>query len=619
MVNKTKKKNQKKKKSPKVGRVMLKKPQTRKKIVDDIYEDYISHYYDYGYKGSKLNTKSRGINWGIGVEHEAQLFHIGKGGIKDANILFDAQESTCYLTLDKDRKQGSCCKNVIFPNGEKGCYFELKNYKKIFNDRVKLSKEDAEFLKNVPWEYSGRQQEGCEPSSILLQRAKTLMPEFITSNHKNRSIESIYQEILFVEKKFIDLQKKNPYTRQKIKKYGEIRTVPYGAVDNILVPGKPSMGIPEYRFSKKKYIDYVGSYHITITLPCTEDITNKEFVKIHQNFANQIQWIEPLLLATLFSGDPRTISREDYEKKIRGSFRILATGWGNLAGSDVRKMGKEGIGRYGNIEANWRLGLNYKESKRLHDCNKRVKIKGAVGILSSDIRTFGFDFSKNCPGKECPKVSGAPMVYPNGMEIRIFDHFNSAHLLDLLRLLVYLAENARVFQTKNYVYENLTWKTAVRNIMRNGWRAILSDAFLDELRKNLNLELNFKNKTAYGFMTAVNEELFMKHRDGFFPSLMMEDNYKDPPYLIELNRFSWQISFNHKYEKIVKNMMKNNFKKGQKITIPQFEKVLFTIFSKTRWSDYVVDILYALEAKPYKMLELKYPEGKITSIKYIGK
>ena len=49
-------KNKKKGKSIKVGRVVIKKPQTRKKLVDDIYEDYLSFYYDYGYKGSKLDV-----------------------------------------------------------------------------------------------------------------------------------------------------------------------------------------------------------------------------------------------------------------------------------------------------------------------------------------------------------------------------------------------------------------------------------------------------------------------------------------------------------------------------------------------------------------------------------
>ena len=65
---------------------------------------------------------------------------------------------------------------------------------------------------------------------------------------------------------------KNPHTRQKVKKYGEIRTIPYGTASNILVPIKPTMGWREYDFEDDESLDYTGSYHITITLPCRENI-----------------------------------------------------------------------------------------------------------------------------------------------------------------------------------------------------------------------------------------------------------------------------------------------------------------------------------------------------------
>ena len=504
----------------------------------------------------------------------------------------------------------------------KNCYYEHPNIKKLMKSRVKLSKVDEEWLKKIPWELTGRQHAGCEPTSIILKRTPTLMPEFITSNHKNRSIESIVEELLFIEKKFINLQMKNPHTRQKVRKYGEIRTLPYGAADNILVPLKPTMDLNEYEFYEQRYLDYIGSFHFTFTLPCEENITNKEFIRIHQNFANQFQWIEPLLIASLFSGDPRTISNEDYERKIRGSFRVLATGWGNLAGSDIRKMGTSGLDRLANIESFWRKGLDFKSTKKLMECDKNVRIKKSFGILSGDIRTFGFDHTPNCKKKyrpsECPKVSGYPMKYPNGIEIRIFDNFNTKYLLDVMRFMIYLAENSRVFQTENYVYSNLSWKNAVRNVMKNGWRAILSESYLNELRKNLGLELNFMDRTAFGFMSALNEELFMKHRFGFYPTLMIEKKYPNAPEIPELNRFSWQISFNDKYQKVLKDLMKKNFKKGQRINISEFEKVLFTKFKKTIWKEYVPDIIFALETKPYKMLEVQYPQGIIKSIKYLG-
>ena len=49
-----------------------------RKTVDNIYSDYIIDKYDAAYKVDKLNTSPGGINWGFGVEHEAQLFHISK-------------------------------------------------------------------------------------------------------------------------------------------------------------------------------------------------------------------------------------------------------------------------------------------------------------------------------------------------------------------------------------------------------------------------------------------------------------------------------------------------------------------------------------------------------------
>ena len=138
-------------------------------------------------------------------------------------------------------------------------------------------------------------------------------------------------------------------------------------------------------------------------------------------------------------------------------------------------MGTEGIDRFTNIESVWRKGLDFKDTKKLMDCDKKVRSLRSVGILSSDIRTFGFDHTPNCVKKyrpsECPKVSGAPVIYPNGIEFRIFDHFNSKYLLDTMRLMIYLAENSRNFTTKNYVYSNMPWKNALRSVMKNGWKA----------------------------------------------------------------------------------------------------------------------------------------------------
>ena len=44
-------------------------------------------------------------------------------------------------------------------------------------------------------------------------------------------------------------------------------------------------------------------------------------------------------------------------------------GWGNFAGSDLRKLDK-GIGRYSNIKSYWRKGLTFTDLDKLEPCYK---------------------------------------------------------------------------------------------------------------------------------------------------------------------------------------------------------------------------------------------------------
>ena len=117
-----------------------------------------------------------------------------------------------------------------------------------------LNRKDRKFLKEIPWELSGRQSRGCEPTTIL-KRMPILMPEIITGNHKNRTIESITDELIFSENKFISLLKKNPHVKQKIKKYGDIRQLPYGTIGDVRIPIKPTMHLKNYSFHEGKFKD----------------------------------------------------------------------------------------------------------------------------------------------------------------------------------------------------------------------------------------------------------------------------------------------------------------------------------------------------------------------------
>lgn len=614
---------------------------TKKKPVEDLYENYITRYFGESYKDKDLKIKMKKYKnymWGVGAEHEMHLFHISKDrDIAKSNILFDSQESTCLLTHKKGKKEsstGACCKVL-----KNMCYHQHPDIKNKLFDKYLIQDKDVKWLKSIPWELSGRQSKGCK---TIMKRMPILMPEIITGSHKNRTMESIHEELIFMEKKFIDLQMKNPYTREKVKKYGEIRQLPFGAIDTIKVPIKPTSHLKTYKYQSINYTDYIGSYHITMTLPHPKHMNNEDFIKLHQNFCNQIQWIEPLLITAFFTGDPKNIISKD--KKIRGSYRIMSTGWGNLAGSDLRKLTKKrnvkkdfkqgdprrkidryGIGRYANIPTYWREGLNFKESKKIKECDDKVLImepmETAIGMLSSNIRTFGFDYSKNCESYsgECPKVSGYPMIKPNGVELRIFDHFNSRHLLDLLRIIVYIAENSRVKKCNNYVYQNEPWKKSLRSIMTNGWRAVININYIQELNKNLGLNLELKKKLAFELLLDLNKEIFLKNKDGLFSSLLLEKKYNEEPNIPQINRFNWQVKFNSLYGEKFKNFIKKNIPFKQELTLTEFKKIFYTKFNKEEYEKNLLDIIYAFESPPNNNFKIELKEGNIKKITYIKK
>ena len=569
----------------------------------NLYGNYIPNFYEKNREDKIFKPDSRPISWGLGLEHEMQLFHQSKKN----NIIFDSQESTCFL-LNESIKSGVCCKT------KKICYNKDPNSKKYYKKTINLSDEEKKFLRNIPWELSGRQQKGCEPDPIILKRVPVLMPEFITGNHKNRTIESLSQELINQEKKFIEIQMKNPHTKEKVKKYGKLVQTTIGSMNNIEVPLSPTIGNNNYTISPENNLDYLGSFHITITLPCHSNISNDEFVNLHRNFGKQIQMIEPLLISSFFSGDPRAVG--DYGDKVEGSFRVMVTGWGNFAGTNLSKLGK-GIGRYANIESYWRNGMDVKDANKLMKCNKEVYIDepNSIGILGSDFRTFGFNYTKSCPGKECPKVSGDKMVYPNGIELRIFDHFDSKYIIELLRILSYLAENSRIKECKQYIYNNKSWKKTMRDIMMEGWNAKIGKDYIELLRKNLGINMKVTDMKAYNVFKVLSNDLFQKNKNGLYCNLMIKKEYTNPPILPKINRLSWEKTFNKNYKKEIKDFIILNLNKNKKYSIKYFKNLFFKTYNIKKWSEDIEDILYFFNSKPNKILNLEIKNSNIIALK----
>ena len=567
-----------------------------------------------------IDVSDRTPYWGLGIEHEMQLFHKSPSGMKNTNIIFDSQESACFLTNEKN-PLGSCCKTRESMFGKCDDFSEdAKKYKNI-----NLTEEERIYLLNMDWELTGRQFLDCEQKDIytqILKRTPILMPELITTNFSNRSIDSIAQEVIDLEKHYIDIHMKNPHTRERVKNYGPLTSHLCGSHSEILVAKHthPDLKNNKYSFRKEKFIDYLGSYHMTLTLPHHNDISTKDFVKMHQHTAQQLQWIEPLMMTAFFSSAQSAVGNKN---EPEGSFRVMKSGWGNFAGSNIRVMGSKGLDRGSNIKASWRKGSKLNGAKLLNYCSNKSKstYKKSKSGHTGDFRTFGIESNiEKCKllynPSDCNKggrADGAPMKPPFGMEIRIFDHFPAEYLIELMRIIILISANAQRHAPTQYVYNDKRWISSIHAIMKDGWNAKLESPYVNALRDNLGLPINTNSILAYDIFKQIVKELYDINKDSYINKLMNEHPEVEPK-VPEINRMCWELAFIQKYNIQMINLMKKHFYNEQKVSIEEFSKMLKKdkTLDFSYWNNNINDLLYALETKEHVLLDVF--NGKIQTI-----
>ena len=566
-----------------------------------------------------IDVSDRTTYWGLGVEHEMQLFHKSSSGMKNTNIIFNSQESTCFLTNERD----SCCK------ARQKCNDFTEEASKYKTKDFGLTDEEKRFIENTTWELSGRQVKNCvkgEDITWLSDRVPILMPEIISTNFANRTIDSICKEIIKLEDHYVEIQMKNPHTKEKVEKYGPLTTHLCGSNSEILLPKQPTIFSKEYIFRKKTRIDYLGSYHITVTLPHTRDINTKDFVKMHQNMAQQIQWLEPLMVTAFFSPTQAAVGNPEHNEP-KGSYRVMTIGWGNFGGSDIRKMGTSGLDRGSSYKhSQWRKTLNFKGTQKLNECAKiaPVQYKKSKSIHTGDFRTFGIERDlKKCEKLYNPsdcvtgRADGKPMAPPYGMEIRIFDHFPSEYLIELMRIVILIGCNSQRHPAKDYVNSDKRWINALRAIMRDGWNALVEIKYINALRTNLGLPVNTSSMLAFDIFKQIVHELFEINKDAYFNKIMNE-HPEIEPVVPQINRMCWEMAFTQKFNIKVINFMKSKFHSNQVVSISEFVK----IFKESDTEDFkylendMNDLLYALETNNHVKLELF--NGKITNVKILN-
>lgn len=451
--------------------------------------------------------------WGIGVEREMHFFAMGNHRRSLPKVI-----------------------GVFYPSG-KNVLVELKDPERAPDLKRRFGITDEELALFQSSNIDPKLENSAKRCAGLLPPQANML-ELVTTTYKRRTVASITRELERNSRLIVSVVGKlvrDRNVRAQLK-LGSIRGLevgphPYGAA----IFEDPRRGAAMK--------DYTGSWQFTITLPHPPGISTSAFIVMHEKFGNQLQWLEPLLAATLFTPDPSCVVEDGY---AFAAYRTVRYGWGNFAGTDVRRLHK-GVGRRANVEPAWRQTLAVRNKAALDGkrCMATQETKpsrnmdelcGKFGHVSSDLRTFGIENGD--------RASGAPMQPGFGFEYRIFDHFSEAHVRDVLCMLVHVAENSRQCKYRaSYVYKDADWTHAMQSVVRGGWRAELREGYVRKLCEVLELpeeEVVMSRQTAEATALRVFRLLREKTRTGPWVRTMLgarlaADGFRVP----RLNREAW--------------------------------------------------------------------------------
>jgi hypothetical protein len=535
---------------------------------------------------SAKELKLKNMMWGMGLEHEVQYFYLP--------------------TNHETEKKYPSTEIVLFESHTPAT--SLADNSKI------ITESERELLDAIDYERTGRKCMG----KIVLKRIPVYMPEFITRNpfsdmENPKTIENYFRQLMEKEASFEKIMEKDPDVYNFIKNKFNLIQYPFGMCSNIRI--RKDYLSNSFDLTNEIYRDYVGSFHYTITLPFEKKNTYTEkdqekFRNMHYNFGAMFQWMEPLLLAAYFSCDQEAMGTK--KKRIRGSFRVARVGWGNFAGSDMRKR-NTGIGRYADIIPHWRKNFEFDESEIVDQCMPRnPKLEKnepqSTSSFSSNIRTFGPTDPKNPRNR----ISGAKMMIPNGMEIRIFDHFPTVHLLSLLQIIVLIAANSTTTTVKDFVYEDKEWITTLQQIMLQGWKYNVSDLFIQKIKNVLGIQtVKLKSSRAYDVLCGLVDELYNKNKDSDIVFMMYGQLKK--PFIPSINKYSWDFAFMLKLLKdreLHKRYLIFLDKLIDEKDVSVFRKLVVEVFGEN-WKSNADDILWFLAGKNLLSLEKNETKFKI--------
>ena len=422
-------------------------------------------------------------NWGFGLELERMVFTI---------------ENEIYCAVDID---------------------------KLFKHRykTKLLDEELDLLDKLPHlERSGRH---------CVITIDSLMFEIVTTFPLNNKVEDVIYELNDKSRKLLQIFTKihnSIYNMNQQLIYSKISTLQFKDIDGNI------------KFSN------TGSLHINLTLPHKNNISDKDYLELYQTYIHQFHWLEPIIYSILTSGNYKSINSDDY---VKCCYR-LSIGWGIAGGTDIDRL-EQGQPRMVSILPDYMNHINKKEIVQNNDENCLISRSYydsyTTGLekspLFTDIATIYKENPLEIISDFLPQdlndfLKTREFKKGYGIEFRLFDEIEPKYLIDIIRFLVYLGENAyhMINKKKDYIYNNSIWNQHMLKVLDDGYQTHFSTKYIDFINDNIGINIKPKKYQSSDLMNLVNKQLFNKYNNGIFSKLMFSKHYQQPPIFYNMNK-----------------------------------------------------------------------------------
>jgi len=225
------------------------------------------------------------------------------------------------------------------------------------------------------------------------------------------------------------------------------------------------------------FTDYNGSYHLNITLPGTTRESKRSFLERHRAAMLVLQWMEPLFVAVwgqpdlyAFAGSPGLYTR--------GSYRMLVNSFSSLGTQDVSAAHDDVI------EQLARGPLTQRQPDTFPNYVPPLYRLSLYGRITGYTRPdhIGSNFRRDPEKKHF------------GFEFRILDHFPTAYLTDIVRIVILACDHSYALWVGRRLHAlppdprmNDVWTDLVLAALEHGWEAHVTWSQLDEFEAALQL------------------------------------------------------------------------------------------------------------------------------------